>query len=79
MTWRLWCDLPCADAETADFGGRETPIVSKTTLLRTADNPRQVQHDKVDDCFLFTKYYLLNLSFWKNNIIILTGYVLEEL
>jgi hypothetical protein len=33
------------DPETADFGGRETPIVSKTTLLRTADNPRQVQDD----------------------------------
>jgi hypothetical protein len=26
----------------ADSGGRETPIVSKTTLLRTAGNPRQI-------------------------------------
>ncbi|MDR1167937.1 MAG: hypothetical protein LBK53_03475 [Heliobacteriaceae bacterium] len=34
------------DPESADFGGRETPIVSKTTFLRTADNPRQVQGDR---------------------------------
>ncbi|MDR1169120.1 MAG: hypothetical protein LBK53_09590 [Heliobacteriaceae bacterium] len=29
----------------ADSGGRETPIVRKTTLFRTAGNPRQVQDD----------------------------------
>jgi hypothetical protein len=33
------------DPEIADFGGRETPLASKTTFLRAADNPRQIQDD----------------------------------
>ncbi|MDR1168797.1 MAG: hypothetical protein LBK53_07940 [Heliobacteriaceae bacterium] len=49
------------DPETADFGGRETPIVSKTTLLRTADNPRQVQDDVAEDVLFFHTSGLLYL------------------